>query len=139
VCAIVATMVRTKRNPFVLVATLSLLAVAIPSPARADCDSPRSALAALKQSDVVFRGTVREMKTVGERPSPGWMAAWIVTKALPAERDIALLLARGISYSPLVVVVTTLTASTECDGHITLLEKAVTLLKWLSGQPRQPR
>jgi hypothetical protein len=32
-----------------------------------------------------------------------------------------------------------LTASTECDQHITLLEKAATSLKWLSGQPRQPR
>ena len=78
-CAIVATMVRTKRNPFVLVATLGLLAVAIPSPARADCDSPRSALAALKQSDAVFRGTVREMKTVGKRAGTDWMAPWIVT------------------------------------------------------------
>jgi len=67
-----------KRNWFLL-ATLSLCAVATPSRAIADCDSPRSALAALKQSDAVFRGTVREMKTVGERPSPGWMAAWIVT------------------------------------------------------------
>jgi hypothetical protein len=79
VYAIVATVARTRRNSFLLIATLSLLAVAIPSPARADCDSPRSALTALKQSDVVFRGAVREMKTIGEPARPNWKSAWIVT------------------------------------------------------------
>jgi hypothetical protein len=79
VYAIVATVARTRRNSFLLIATLSLLAVAIPSPARADCDSPRSALTALEQSDVVFRGAVREMKTIGEPARPNWKSAWIVT------------------------------------------------------------
>jgi hypothetical protein len=67
-----------ERSSF-LVATLSLVAVATSSPAIADCDRPRSALTAQKQSDVVFRGTVREMKTVGEPARPNWKAAWIVT------------------------------------------------------------
>ena len=67
--------------------TLFLSVIATASPAIADCDRPRSALTALKQSDVVFRGTVREVKTAGEptwtyapfpRAVPVWHA-WIVT------------------------------------------------------------
>lgn len=66
---------------------LCLSAIATASPAIADCGRPRSALTALKQADLVFRGTVRELKTVGEprwhyapfpRAVPVWHA-WIVS------------------------------------------------------------
>lgn len=71
-----------------VLAMLCLSAVAHPSPVIADCDRPRFALTALRQSDFVFRGTVREIKTLGERGyqniTPrgteyhhGW-TAWIV-------------------------------------------------------------
>jgi hypothetical protein len=46
--------------------------------ANADCDRPRSAITALKQSDVVFRGTVRQIDIVS-RNWNGWANRWIVT------------------------------------------------------------
>ena len=70
-----------------LVLTLCLSAIATASPAIAHCSRPRSALTALKQSDLVFRATVRAMSTAGEptwhyAPFPRAVAdwhAWIVT------------------------------------------------------------
>jgi hypothetical protein len=70
-----------------ILATLCLSAIATASPATADCSRPRSSPTALKQADLVFRGTVREVKTAGKpswryapfsRAVPVWNA-WIVT------------------------------------------------------------
>jgi len=73
----------------VQIAAWCLCAIAIPGSAIADCDRPRSALTALKQADVVLRGTVREISTTGGRGEPivaprgteyqpGW-TGWVVT------------------------------------------------------------
>jgi len=64
-----------------LVLALCLSAIATASPALADCSRPRSALTALKQADLVFRGTVRWMSTAGEptwryAPFPRAVAEW---------------------------------------------------------------
>jgi hypothetical protein len=70
-----------------ILATLCLSAFATASPATPDCSRPRSTQTALKQADLVFRGTVREVKTAGDpawryapfpRAVPEWNA-WIVT------------------------------------------------------------
>src|SRR6185295_2350731 len=42
---------------------------------KGDCGRPRSAVAALKQSDVVFRGTVREIDVV-PFSEPGFLMTW---------------------------------------------------------------
>ena len=73
-----------QRRLCVLVASLCLSVVATASPAVADCGPPRSALTALKQSDLVFRGEVRDVETAGERtwhhaPFPRLRRGWIVT------------------------------------------------------------
>jgi hypothetical protein len=54
------------------------LTLAPVSLAMADCISP-SPSSALTQSEVVFRGTVVEMKTIGKPDRPQWGAAWTVT------------------------------------------------------------
>jgi len=73
----------------VQIAAGCLCVLALADSAIADCDRPRSGLTALKQSDVVFRGTVREVRTTGGRGNqnvtpqgteyqPGW-TGWVVT------------------------------------------------------------
>jgi hypothetical protein len=64
-----------------IVVTLCFSAIVTASPAIADCSRPRSSLTALKHSDVVFRGTVREVKRAGPLPlsSTVWHSSLIVT------------------------------------------------------------
>ena len=64
-----------------ILAALCLSAIATASPATADCSRPRTSQSALKHADVVFRGTVRELKTAGElswtyAPFPRAAAVW---------------------------------------------------------------
>lgn len=55
----------------------AIVCVATAAPARADCDRPRSAVYAMKQADVVFRGIVRRVET-DMRPSTvsGTLVVW---------------------------------------------------------------
>jgi hypothetical protein len=72
----------------VQIAAFCLCVTALGDSAIADCSRPRSGVTALNQSDVVFRGTIREVKTTGGRGDLnatlgsadhlGW-TGWVVT------------------------------------------------------------